>query len=115
MSKLIDKVEATLTGERRAAMPALNYVCIKESYTKGDPLDIDYQCGYHVGVTFGSNTWGFSRDIPRLKTTIARAIQEEVFGEFRKPIIEAKRALLECDYSKALESIEKLEQEMFSI
>ena len=43
-----------------------------------------------------------------------RAVIEEVFGEFRMSIIEAKHAAYNRDYEKVLAALHKLDREMFS-
>ena len=45
---------------------------------------------------------------------VRRAVIEEVFGEFRMSIIEAKHAAYNRDYEKVLAALHKLDREMFS-
>ena len=112
MSKLLDNIQCNNERERRAQM---NFLNITEEYLPGDFMAEDYQTLYSLTATIGTKVWATPQQLPQIKRMTYRAIQDEVFGEFRKPLIEAMMEARQGNYDNVLEKLYEIEKAMFSV
>ena len=121
MSKLSSLIQATLTGDVRAARQiATRYIHagVKVSNSPSQPsLPIDTQVRLNVTLTqevFLSDVAGTGKDRHKCAIkALKRAMLEEVFGEFRSIIIEARAAVYAQDLDRIERLLSKLEHQMF--
>ena len=110
MSKLAKTLVEHMTGVRvQNTIP-----CMSVDYNSIEvPINMEL-IQYSLSVKF-EKTFTVSRGkLGEAIKDMRRAIIEEVFGEFRMGIIEAKYAAYNRDYEKVLDALHKLDREMFS-
>lgn len=113
MSKLAKTLVEHMTGVRvQNTIP-----CMSVDYNSIEvPINMEL-IQYSLSVKF-EKTFTVSRgsrgELGEAIKDMRRAIIEEVFGEFRMGIIEAKHAAYNRDYEKVLDALHKLDREMFS-
>jgi len=110
MSKLAKTLVEHMTGVRvQNTIP-----CMSVDYNSIEvPINMEL-IQYSLSVKF-EKTFTVSRGkLGEAIKDMRRAIIEEVFGEFRMGIIEAKHAAYNRDYEKVLDALHKLDREMFS-
>lgn len=110
MSKLAKTLVEHMTGVRvQNTIP-----CMSVDYNSIEvPINMEL-IQYSLSVKF-EKTFTVSRGkLGEAIKDVRRAIIEEVFGEFRMSIIEAKHAAYNRDNEKVLAALHKLDREMFS-
>ena len=110
MSKLAKTLVEHMTGVRvQNTIP-----CMSVDYNSIEvPINMEL-IQYSLSVKF-EKTFTVSRGkLGEAIKDLRRAVIEEVFGEFRMGIIEAKYAAYNRDYEKVLAALHKLDYEMFS-
>ena len=70
---------------------------------------------YKFSVTFEACASCAPKDWPRIKYDAKRAIVEEIFGEFRSPIMAIYEALFNRDVEKAAKALTQLEHRLFDV
>lgn len=120
MSRLFDYLQTADTGERRYQPKPLKMVTGKltaqESYLQDSIAKIyrvEARLGAQVVVTPELQT----RDdfTTMLKDKVYRPLAEEIFGEFRQPLIEADFAIFEGEPEKASKLIREVLDKMFKL
>ncbi len=111
MSKLANELVA-VRGEDRKIWPGRFGITVRQQF---DRLAWQQANAYDVRALFSARV--FVRD-PRPITAeqirdAKRNILEEVFGEFRRPLMQIRAALYELDIDRARELIDALEASMF--
>lgn len=110
MSKLAKTLVEHMTGVRvQNTIP-----CMSVDYNSIEvPINMEL-IQYSLSVKF-EKTFTVSRGkLGEAIKDVRRHVIEEVFGEFRMSIIEAKHAAYNRDYEKVLAALHKLDHEMFS-
>jgi hypothetical protein len=95
VSKLIDQVQAKLTGQRVALMPELTVTEKVE-----DVFDNLSVLQYDIGVEWKIRTHCDRKDVPHVLKNVVRQLREEIYGEFRRRALEIQRAAYEREYEK---------------
>ncbi|AFV50660.1 hypothetical protein G169_gp47 [Pseudomonas phage AF] len=114
MSKIIDMVHAHMTNERMHIPGKSNYLAVKEEFT---PMEQGYATGYKIEVSLGANAFwrqGDSGASARAMQNIRQALENEIFGEFRVSLYEARRAINCMEFDLADEIIAEIQRKMFS-
>jgi hypothetical protein len=113
MSKLCDMLEARQTG-RVKLYPETGLVRTEEVQQLVDlaskPL-IEYRIGVVAQVRVVCKN---DQELAYAKNNTKRQLIHEIFGEFRKPLIEIERAVLMRDFEVAVAGLRNLQNEMFS-
>jgi len=118
MSKLLDYLQTYETNERKYVPQPLKMVDAEvTSYETKDDFAIVYRViarlGAQVVVSAEERTAGQWQTI--LKTKVYRPLAEEIFGEFRKPLIDADLAIAQGEYRKASKLIGQVLDSMFRV
>jgi hypothetical protein len=112
MSRFIDKIVTENTGKRYASIDPIK-VNIETGYDFSIPK---HYTEYMVKVTVGGTCKvDHHKDMPQAKKVLARAIQEEVFGEFRRPLYDLECYLYDRDFDKARECLCSIKETMFKL
>ncbi len=119
MSKLVDLIVASATDRRK---PIFNTVRVNAKF-EVDSLPPSFMPSYpvaivyHIGVKIGGEIAIDDRDDGKLikmaVETIQRQVVEEIYGEFRMPLLEIERALWDHDHDKARALLADLRKQMF--
>jgi hypothetical protein len=111
MSRVLREIKAQLTGERLP--PSLSLVMAED--------DFFYQAGfgkeYRIDVRLGGITQlkePTDEYITYAKKNMRRRIAEEIFGEFRKPLLEIIQRFLESGDSRGAAKATHILENMFS-
>lgn len=116
MSKLLKLIEVRDTGRRSA--PPLDFIASMvniDKYTGHVP----YGREYRIKATFGANVvvtdemWD-GIGLEYAINQVHRSVVEAVFGEFRVPLREIRKALWEKDLNKVNTLLQELEVQMFT-
>lgn len=125
MSKLAAAINSTLTGDVRAAreldfnFTSVKLACTNTPLARGLKLMVKFETTVWVDEiyepqSFGTQSFGNQHEIERQAVFDAkRAMIEEVFGEFRPLILEARLALHQGDKYKVRALLAELENQMF--
>ena len=115
MSKLLDNVKAKAGDRVMPPIQPMKFVDFTSKEDFGQTMDI-YRY-YKIGVELFVRTRlpENERQIPAAIEQARKLICEEVFGEFREPIMRARAALLEYDHGKADKILQDLLDKMFSV
>jgi hypothetical protein len=112
MSKFIDKVIAVNTGKKYASLEPIK-LSIQESY---DFSSLTYYTEYRVSVNLGGSCKvDIPENMPQAKRALSKRIQEEVFGEFRRPLYDLECYLYDRDFDKARECLCLIKETMFKL
>lgn len=114
MSKLMDYVQAQRTGNMYSPLEKMKYTDVEEGYgTYKTPV---YMEEYRIEVRIGALARVEYGDKHLLAQRIERTkdmLTEEVFGEFRKPLMELEAAIYDRDFDKASKLVEGIYKTMF--
>ena len=118
MSKVIEHIEVRVSGKEYPNFKPLNYVDAEQQY-----FSIKYSnyVEYRVIATFGASIRVGPEELKSvtseqiLKAKVYRPLAEEIFGEYRMPLLEADRAAYEGDFRKVSEIIHKVLDSMFKV
>jgi len=118
MSKLFDHLRAYETDERKYIPQPLKMVDAEmTSYETKDDFAIVYRViarlGAQVVVSAEERTAGHWETI--IKTKVYRPLAEEIFGEFRQPLIDADMAIAQGEYREASKLISQVLDSMFRV
>ena len=115
MSKLIDNVKAKAGDRVIHPIPPMKFAEFNSKEDFGQTMDI-YRY-YKIGVELFVRTRlpENERQIPAAIEQARKLICEEVFGEFREPIMQARVALMDYDHEKADKILQDLLDKMFSV
>jgi hypothetical protein len=120
MSQLFDHLQVTDTGERRHQLKPLKMVTGKltahESYLQDSIAKIyrvEARLGAQVVVTPELQASVNLTHI--IKDKVYRPLAEEIFGEFRQPLIDADFAIFEGEPEKASKLIREVLDKMFRV
>lgn len=118
MSKLFDQLRCYETNERKYIPQPLKMV---DAETTTYEIKSEFATVYRVIAKLGAQVI-ISDDVRRLgnwneiiKNKVYRPLAEEIFGEFRKPLIEADLAIQQGDYVKASQLICGVLDSMFKV
>lgn len=118
MSKLFDQMRAERTGMRVPSTQRLSMVSAEVSSFELPPDNIVYRVGVRLGAQVSCNyrTIQSDHDLERvLCSQVYRPLAEEIFGEFRQPLIEADFAMRVGDYEKTSRLINEVLDSMFKV
>ena len=119
MSKLLEHLQVRNTGERKNLPKPLKMVTGK--LTSEDWYYEDYATVYRVDVRLGAQVMVLQADKQAvgadaiIKSKVYRPLAEEVFGEFRQPLIDADFAIAQGDYDTASKLINEVLESMFKV
>lgn len=113
MSKLSKQIVENKFPDKVALIPSLSIkeICEESPYINTSP----YKYQYKIGCTLQYSVICDREDLEYTKQKVTRAIIEEVFGEFRRPLIDTHRALLQRNFKEAEIAIQKILSEMFDV
>jgi hypothetical protein len=118
MSKLFEHLQATDTGNRRLLQKPLKMVT---STFDSHEMPHDFAKVYRVVVTLGAQVV-VTPELLRLADTtniikdkVYRPLAEEVFGEFRQPLLDADFAMFQGEYELASKLIREVLDTMFKV
>lgn len=119
MTNVVDKIKAIKTNERKVS----NWVDIRSSFANNTDdgslatclstmrrYDIEVKLGASVAISEHQHD-----HLSSMVTNVKRAVIEELYGEFRKPLIELEIIIAEGHQQEALEKIRKLHRNMFGL
>jgi len=120
MSKLSKELRTNPTGNKKISKNPI--ISTKETVLENKPLDsVEYKMDVRIGVTFlvshnsltqsSSSIDIFSYEIQKAKQRII----EEIFGEFRLPLLRLREYINKQDFSKASIELDNIFQEMFDV
>jgi len=120
MSKLFDYIQAYQARERAIPQPPLKMVELtQDTYDlrigggEATVYRIEARLGAQVAITDESRV---AIEWEKLfKAKVYRPLAEEVFGEFRQPLLNADLAILQGDYVKASKLIGEVLDSMFRV
>jgi hypothetical protein len=120
MSKLFDHLQATDTGNRKHIQKPLKMVTgtvnVHEMYIQEDVAKVyrvEARLGAQVVVT--PELLQLADSNKYIKDKVYRPLAEEVFGEFRQPLIDADFAIFQGDYELASKLIREVLDTMFKV
>ncbi len=119
MSKLFDYIQAYPTRERMRVDQPLKMVDLRQDTynlrngSEATVYRIEARLGAQVVVTDESKEAIGWEEL--LKNTVYQPLAEEVFGEFRQPLVNADLAILQGDYMKASKLIREVLDSMFRV
>jgi hypothetical protein len=119
MTKIIDNIKAIEMNERRVS----DWVNIDSSFTiDNDDLRlstrIDVMRKYDIAVKLGASVAVSEHQYDHLNIMIdnvKRAVIEEIYGEFRKPLILLEILISEGQQQEAINKVREIQQNMFGI
>ena len=119
MSEIVNKIKAIKTNERKVS----NWTDIRSAFTiDNDDLRlstrIDVLRRYDIEVKLGASVAVSEHQYDQLGsmiTNVKRAVIEELYGEFRKPLIELEILIAEGHQQEALEKVRNMHRTMFGL
>ena len=119
MTEIVDRIKAIKTNERKVS----NWTDIHSAFIiDNDDLRLgtrlDVLRRYDIKVTLGASVAVSEHQYDQLGGMIAnvkRAVIEELYGEFRKPLIELEIIIAEGHQQEALEKVRKMHRDMFGL
>lgn len=119
MSEVIDRIKAIKTNDRHIS----KWTDYRSSFALNDQLAplsgrVETLSKYNISVTLGTSVLISEHDIDRIGdiiNNVKRAVIEELYGEFRKPLIELEVIIAEGRQQEALEKVRKMHRDMFGL
>ena len=118
MSKLFDHLQATDTGNRKHVQRPLKMVTgsmdvYQESLYFSKVYRVEARLGAQVVVTPELLRLADTTNI--IKDKVYRPLAEEIFGEFRQPLLDADFAMFQGEYELASKLIREVLDTMFRV
>ena len=119
MSRLLDQLQIKDTGVRKHVSTPLKMVT--GTFTSENWYLQEYSTVYRVEVRLGaqvivSDSQKLASDSDFIiKATVYRPLAEEIFGEFRQPLIDADFAIAQGKYLEASKLIHGILDSMFKV
>jgi hypothetical protein len=113
MSKLCDRIERFQNSHNIAVLDPSEFVELKEHI---QPLD--YNLGYEIELGLKLSYRAVVIDISSvelIRREARLAISEDIFGEFRKDLLDAKHAIFKREYDSARTILDSLYDKMFRV
>lgn len=120
MSEIVNKIKAIKTNDRHISK-WVDYQTTFTVYEENDPIlraRVDTLSKYNINVTLGASVLIPEHDYDRVGsmiTNVKRAVIEELYGEFRKPLIELEILIAEGNQQEALEKVRNMHRTMFGL
>ena len=119
MSKIVDKIKAIQLNERSISQ----WFDIKSTFSATDDSPIstrgtlyNYDIGVKLGARVALNNLHDSFHLGKMVTDVKRAVIEELYGEFRKPLIDLEITIAQgCSQQEAMEKVQKIHRDMFGL
>ena len=119
MAKIVDKIKAIQLNERSISQ----WVDIKSTFSATDDSPIstrgilyNYDIGVKLGARVALNNLHDSDHIGKMVNDVKRAVIEELYGEFRKPLIDLEITISQgCSQQEALEKVHNIYRDMFGL
>lgn len=120
MSEVVDRIKAIKTNDRHISK-WVDYQTTFTIYEENDPIlraRVDTLSKYNINVTLGASVLIPEHDydhVGSMITNVKRAVIEELYGEFRKPLIELEILIAEGHQQEALEKVRNMHRNMFGL
>jgi hypothetical protein len=118
MTQIVDKIKAIELNERSISQ----WVDIKSTFSVANDsfgTRIDTLYNYDIGIKLGARVvvdhLHNSDHIGSMVTNVKRAVIEELYGEFRKPLIELEIVIAEGRQQEALKKVRNMHRTMFGL
>lgn len=119
MSKIVENIKALQLNERRHS----DWVDHRSQFiidtdSIRDPLSVDILRRYRIEVKLGAEVLVNEHNFEHLSTmvdNVKRAVIEELYGEFRKPLIRLEINIAEGNQQKSLELVRDIHATMFGV
>jgi hypothetical protein len=119
MTKIVDSIKAVQLNDRCIS----NWIEVRSSFSTGsDDGSLASSFGtmrrYDIRVKLGASVAVAEHQHGHLSSmidTVKRAVIEELYGEFRKPLIELEIIIAEGHQKEALEKVRKMHRSMFGL
>ncbi len=119
MSKLLEHLQVRNTDERKHVIKPLKMVT--GTLKSEEYYHQEYSTVYSVRAVLGSQVIVSNIEMQRvdvdfiLKQRVYRPLAEEIFGEFRRPLIDADFAIAQGEYETASKLIREVLDSMFKV
>lgn len=110
MSKLIDSLKERQLGKVALYPPTLPSMDVGEIVAH---IDFTEGYNYELFAKFSIRVICGKDELNKVKSLVRRAMVEEIFGEFRAPIMKIYGELLRMDVKAALSELQELERLMY--
>jgi len=120
MTEIVDRIKAIKTNDRHISK-WVDYQTTFTIYEENDPIlraRVDTLSKYNINVTLGASVLIPEHDydhVGSMITNVKRAVIEELYGEFRKPLIELEIVIAEGRQQEALEKVRNIHRTMFGL
>jgi hypothetical protein len=119
MSEIVNKIKAIKTNERKVS----NWTDIRGAFIIDNDAhslasSLSLMRRYDITVTLGASVAVSEHQYDQLDsmiTNVKRAVIEELYGEFRKPLIELEILIAEGLQQEALEKVRNMHRNMFGL
>lgn len=112
MSKIIDMIHERMTNDRRYMPAPVKWLDIHEEHIC---LEGGLKTGYRIDVTIGGSAfWETGKSDGRIMRNIRQSMENEIFGEFRGMLYEARQQIDSMEYDEAGKTIDSIIDLMFS-
>ena len=122
MSKFSNAIKATITGNVKVAQ---NFNYLKTNMKSSEPafgntmkqvlLEAKFTCDCYLPGDIYNGQLSQDDQVFKMTHDIKRAMVEELFGEFRGPIIEIQSAIYAGDFIRLRTLLAELESSMFNV
>jgi len=120
MTEVVDRIKAIKTNDRHVSK-WVDYQTTFTIYEENDPIlraRVDTLSKYNINVTLGASVLIPEHNydqVGSMITNVKRAVIEELYGEFRKPLIELEIVIAEGRQQEALEKVRNVYRTMFGL
>ena len=117
MSKLAENIQTTITNKRAISNNYDFTFTYEQSNIKPSLLyQVRFDAVFGVRYYIDEKQCYKNSDVLALTlTNVKRQVVEEIFGEFRKPLMELRHNLYDRKIDISLELLSKLEKQMFDV
>lgn len=120
MTGVVDRIKAIKTNDRHISK-WVDYQTTFTIHEENDPIlraRVETLSKYNINVTLGASVLIPEHDyehVGSMITNVKRAVIEELYGEFRKPLIELEIIIAEGRQQEALEKVRNIHRTMFGL
>lgn len=114
MSKLSDNIKTTIT-DKRVITNFADYSFTTDSYIPHYDYIVKFIAKFGVEKYVSEDLIHDTKVLDTILNDIKHKVVQEIFGEFRDPIHNIVAQLYRREYDKALDSVHKLEKQMFDV
>lgn len=113
MSKFMREVREKMLSRRKMLQGNMPLLEVNENMKRVKDICPRETIEYEIGVTYGAKIFCLPEDVPMARQNVFKELQEDIYGEFRKKLLELERLLFEHKHRECMEAIRNIMDDLY--